>query len=379
MRSFLLSSGLLVGSIIGAGIFSLPYVFLKSGLLAGIIYLSILGTCVFLIHLMYADIIARTSETHHRFPGYVKIYLGEKYGQLAGGIVFLANFLTLTVYLILSISFFNLISPQFPLYYKFLIFWLLGSLTIFLKIEKAAFFEILTTSLTIAVIISIFLAGYFYKLPTANYFQSFSLNNLFLPFGPTLFSLLGLGAVPALLVYFRREKLPFYKIKHVLLVSTLVIISAYFLFILGINRLSSTVSEDAVSGLIGNISPSILFFLGIFGIASLLDSYMSVAFDAEKTMHYEWRLPKWLSKSFVVFLPAALYFLGFQNFLASIDIVGGILFSLWGIMIILVWKKASVNSSPNQIIISKIPGPIIYFLLTIFTAGIVYEIIYSLA
>ncbi|MCR4275288.1 MAG: hypothetical protein NUV83_00830 [Candidatus Wolfebacteria bacterium] len=377
MRSFLLSTGLLVGSIVGAGIFSLPYVFLKSGFLAGIIYLSVLGVCTFLIHLMYADIIVRTSETHHRFPGYAKIYLGEKSGQLAGIIVFLANFLTLTVYLILSISFFNLISPQFPLYYKFLIFWLLGSLTIFLKIEKAAFFEILTTSLTLAVIFAVFLAGYFYGLPAVNS-PSIALNDLALPFSPTLFSLLGLGAIPALLVYFREKKLPFNKIKRVLLVSTLVVIIAYLLFILGISRLSGTVSEDAVSGLIGNISPAILFFLGIFGVVSLLDSYMSVAFDVEKTMHYEWRLPKWLSKSFVVFLPPALYFLGFQNFLASIGVVGGILFSLWGIMTILVWKKASANSSPNQIV-SKIPDTVIYFLLTVFTAGIVYEIIYALA
>jgi len=377
MRSFLLSAGLLVGSIIGAGIFSLPYVFLKSGFPAGIIYLSVLGICTFLIHLMYADTIARTSETHHRFPGYAKIYLGEKSGQLAGIIVFLANFLTLTVYLILSISFFNLISPQFPLYYKFLIFWLLGSLTIFLKIEKAAFFEILTTSLTIAVIIAVFLAGYFYGLPAINS-PSISLNNLALPFSPTLFSLLGLGAIPALLVYFREKNLPFNKIKRVLLISTLIVVVAYILFVIGISRLSGTVSEDAVSGLIGNISPSILFFLGIFGVVSLLDSYMSVAFDAEKTMHYEWKLPKWLSKSFVVFLPPSLYFLGFQNFLSSIGVVGGILFSLWGIMTVLVWEKASASPCPTQIV-EKIPAPVIYFLLAVFTAGIVYEIIYALA
>ncbi len=376
MRSFLLSSGLLVGSIIGAGIFSLPYVFLKSGILTGIIYLSVLGICTFFIHLMYADIIARTSETHHRFPGYAKIYLGERSGQLAGIIVFLANFLTLTVYLILSISFFNLISPQFPLYYKFLIFWLLGSLTIFLKIEKAAFFEILTTSLTIAVIIAVFFAGYFYGLPAVNS-SSVSLNDLALPFSPTLFSLLGLGAIPALMVYFREKNLAFNKIKRVLLTSTLIVVIAYILFVIGISRLSTAVSEDAVSGLIGNISPAILFFLGIFGVVSLLDSYMSVAFDVEKTMHYEWKLPKWLSKSFVVFLPPSLYFLGFQNFLASIGVVGGILFSLWGIMTVLVWRKASTNGSPNQII-SKIPSPVIYFLLAVFTAGIVYEIIFAL-
>jgi len=377
MKPFLLSTGLLVGSIIGAGIFSLPYVFSKSGMVAGIIYLIVLGVSTFTIHLMYADTIARTSETHHRFPGYAKIYLGEYAGQLAGVVVFLANFLTLAVYLILSISFFSLISPQFPLYYKFLIFWILGSLTIFLKIERAAFFEILTTSLTIAVIIAVFLAGYFYGLPAAN-LKSIALNDLALPFSPTLFSLLGLGAIPALLVYFREKNIAFNKIKRVLLTATAIVIASYLLFVLGISRLSGTVSEDAVSGLIGNVSPSILFFLGIFGVVSLLDSYMSVAFDTEKTMHYEWKLPKWLSKSFVVFLPPALYFLGFQNFLASIGVVGGILFSLWGIMTVLVWRKVSANGSPNQII-SKIPNPVIYFLLAIFTAGIVYEIIYALA
>ena len=69
-------TSLLATTIIGAGMFALPYLFNKAGIATGLFYLFIFGAVFALIHLMYADIIVRTSE-NRRFSGYAKIYLGR--------------------------------------------------------------------------------------------------------------------------------------------------------------------------------------------------------------------------------------------------------------------------------------------------------------
>ena len=74
--------GLLLGMIIGAGLFALPYSFSKSGVLAG----SLIFVGVFLIswlmHLLFSAIIYSTPGKH-RFPGYIKIHLGDGASQIA--------------------------------------------------------------------------------------------------------------------------------------------------------------------------------------------------------------------------------------------------------------------------------------------------------
>jgi len=98
---------LLAGSIIGAGIFALPFVFVQAGTLTGLGYLLVFGFVFVLLHLMYADIIAKTSG-EHLFPGYAKIYLGNFGFWLTIISSVFGLFLTLIAYLALSASFLNL-------------------------------------------------------------------------------------------------------------------------------------------------------------------------------------------------------------------------------------------------------------------------------
>ena len=99
-KSFLLPTGLLAGTIIGAGIFALPYVFAKAGLVAGFFYLALGGIAYTVVHLMYADVIMRTRSAH-RFPGYAGLYLGRFGFILAVLIGVLEMILVMTIYLIL--------------------------------------------------------------------------------------------------------------------------------------------------------------------------------------------------------------------------------------------------------------------------------------
>ncbi len=107
-KSIILPTGLLAATIIGAGIFALPYTFEKAGIITGLFYLVIFAGVFTLIHLMYADVIIKT-EGFHRFVGYAEIYLGNIGKWLTVSVTVIGMIFVLVIYLILSISFINLI------------------------------------------------------------------------------------------------------------------------------------------------------------------------------------------------------------------------------------------------------------------------------
>src|SRR5271157_5851443 len=129
-KKFILPSSLLMASIIGAGIFALPYVFQKAGIIVGLFYLIIFAAVFALIHLMYGDVIIKTGE-RHRFVGYANKYLGVGGRWLAVLTSIIGTLFILTVYLILAISFIKLLWPAGPETYKILIFWIIASAAIF--------------------------------------------------------------------------------------------------------------------------------------------------------------------------------------------------------------------------------------------------------
>ena len=126
-RLFLLPASILAGTSIGAGIFSLPFVFNKTGISAGFVYLAVFCAVFIVVHLMYADIILRT-EGRHRFVGYARIYLGAAASWLATAMTVLSMVVVLVIYLVLSVSFVNVIVPDARGdFYKMAVFWLFGS------------------------------------------------------------------------------------------------------------------------------------------------------------------------------------------------------------------------------------------------------------
>ena len=75
-KNFYLAATTLIGTIIGAGIFGIPYVVYQSGIILGVVYLLVLGFITILIHLLYGEIVLRT-EAKHRLVGYAEKYLGQ--------------------------------------------------------------------------------------------------------------------------------------------------------------------------------------------------------------------------------------------------------------------------------------------------------------
>ena len=99
------------GTIIGAGIFCLPYVASQAGVWPMIIYFLVIGTVILSAALLFGQVVAVT-KGRHRLPGYANIYLGKK----AKHFVFITSTLgligTLLTYIIIGGEFLHGIFGQ---------------------------------------------------------------------------------------------------------------------------------------------------------------------------------------------------------------------------------------------------------------------------
>jgi len=126
----LVPAGILASLIVGAGMFSLPHVFVRTGIIYGFIALLFFTWVSISLNARYAKIIDQNG-TNNRFAGYAKKYLGQR-GYVSalvfalGGIVF-----ALTVYIAIATSFFSLIFPSFPGVIGALAFWVIGTIIVF--------------------------------------------------------------------------------------------------------------------------------------------------------------------------------------------------------------------------------------------------------
>lgn len=375
-RSIILPASILAATIIGAGTFVIPFIFVQSGIITGLFYLAIFGVAFALIYLMYADTILRTKEDH-RFSGYAELYLGKlaKWPTILSSIV--GMLFILTIYLILSASFVNLIWPSAPDIYKVAAFWLIASLAILLKINRLAVSEFLTVIGIVAIVLIAFIYGlkdfekiFSVPLVAADWRQ------FFLPYGAILFSLAGKTAIPTILGYFRKNNRQNADIKPVIILGVLLPIIVYFIFSVAVINLSSAVSVDTVSGLADHLPSWLMFFFGVLGFLAIWSTYIVVGRDIEKSLIHDVKLSNFLAAAIVFFSPLALYSFGFQNFLELIKTTGGVFAGTEGLLIILIWRKAVKISPIADGIFKKPPHFIGAFLFLIFFIGAIYEIIY---
>jgi tyrosine-specific transport protein len=307
---FLLVLATLVGTMIGAGIFGLPYVVSKSGIIPGLFYFIVLGGIVTILHLMFGEIALRTTEKH-RLIGYAKLYLGDWAKVLVsvstiGGVVG-----ALLAYLIIAGEFLEIIvSPWFVVSQTTLsvLFWAVLSLFILRGIQAIAKMELLMSSALFLVVGLIFVLA----VPHIG-IENFSLvdsANIFLPYGVVMFAFLGLSAIPEIADLFKgkKEKQNF---DNVIVWASVITGSLYILFtlfVIGVSGKSTT--DDALSGLVPFLGTNIAVLGSIFGLIAIAASFLVLGNYLKNSLRYDYKAPYLAAAAVAIFTPLVLFLLG---------------------------------------------------------------------
>lgn len=374
MKSSLYALAIFSGTIIGVGFFGIPYVALKSGFFVVLFYFIFLGAIAIFIHLLLSEVISKTDGIH-RFPGYAKIYLGNKGKAVASFGFIISLYGALIAYLIVGGDFLaSLFSPLFggeTITYN-LIFFILGSLFIYFGIKAIKQIEVGMLTLFFVILVLFYFKGF--PLIDIKNFLTLNVKNLFFPYGVILFSLWGTPIIPEVKEMLNQKR----KLKKIIIIGILISTLTYLAFTyLALGICGEKTTEVAIFGL-ENFLGKIIYVGFIFGFLTSATSFLTLGLTLKKVFWYDFKIKKNLSFVLASFIPLLIFLLGARNFINIIGLVGGIACGIEGILIILIYRKFKENNSEKSKYFFSFSRLISYFLILLFTLGIVYEIFYFL-
>ncbi len=368
MLKVIYSLSIISGTVIGAGLFALPYLTLKVGIPVILGYFAVLGLIAILIHSFFGELALKTRD-FIRLPGFARHYLG-KWGYrmaLVSGI--LGMFGACLAYLVIGGEFlFAIASPVLgggEILYTILYF-AVGAIIIFLGIKaigKVQFWGLILFFLTL---IGIFLRGRSYldlsNLSIAEIDRSY----LFLPYGVVLFSLWGLALVPEAEEILGEKRMLLKKIIPVAIIIPIIVYLVFISLILGITGEHTT--ESALVGLQEFLGDGVTALVLFFGILTTFTSFVALGLTLKKIFWYDLGIEKRASWAITCFVPLTFFLAGFDDFIKILALVGGIMLAIDGILVSLMYQKI------KPLKYRLLTYPVIFALFL----GLAYEIIYSL-
>lgn len=368
-RNPILALATIVGTTVGAGIFGIPYVITKAGLVAGFFNFVFIGGVVLLLHLLFGEVVLRTAAPH-RLIGYAQFYLGS-WGKILITVSTIVGLVgALLAYIVIGGDFLHTVFSSWwtlPQAYWSLLFWSTLSVFIFLGIKFIAPLELAMNAIFIGIILFIFLIA----LPKIDFQNAvlFSAPNVFLPYGVLLFAFAGWLAIPeAVSVLGSGEEKS--RLKNIIIWSALLVMVLYFIFSLAVVGVSGrNTSPDALSGLIPFLGHNIIVLGAIFGVVAVAASFLVLGNYFKNALRYDYGVPSSLAAAFATGLPLIFFLVGFREFIATIGLVGVVIGVLEGITIILIFWRAKELGDREPEYALNVPKVVLYLLGALFIVG----------
>ncbi|MEK7536975.1 MAG: aromatic amino acid transport family protein [Patescibacteria group bacterium] len=372
-KDFLYASSILTGTIVGVGVFGIPFSFAKAGFLTGFLFLVFIGAVSLLINLIFGEVVLRTKEMH-QFTGYAKIYLGQGAKIIATLAWFIGIYGALLAYIIISGSFlFNIFVSQFyasPAFYSAL-FFIFASLAVLAGLRTVVWFEFFMVIFFMVIVLLILILSA-PKIELQNLITLFNREFWFLPYGVLLFAYAGFSAIPIQkeIIKGRPDLL-----KKAILWGSLIPAILYFVFTLSVVGISGeTTSPDVVSGLADFLDYRIIFLVSIFGLLAITTSFLALALVLAETFRLDYGFKKLNSWALTVFVPFFLFWFGVRNFIEVISLAGSVAIGIEGIILVSIYKSARKSGTRDPEYSLNLPPWLLNIVLILFAAGAVYTI-----
>jgi len=371
-KNYFLAIATLMGTIIGVGLFTIPYIINKAGIVPLFFYIIVLALVQYFLQLLFAEIILSTKE-NHRLTGFVGKYINKKSKIVTFCIDIIGAYGSILAYIVMGGIFLRqLLYPYFGgnfFIYSTIIF-ILVSFIAFYDIKLIAGTELVLTSFLVIAIGLIAWRGFNY-IQLSNY-HLIDWGNIFLPYGPIFFAVGGGAAIPEVCRLLDKQK---YKIKSAIAWGTFLPAILTLVFVLtNLGITGSSTTPDTLTGLGFILKDGVITFSLIFGLLAIITSYIVTAQATEEIYNWDLKLNNKLSWFLAGFIPYFLFLIGWSDLIKIISFTGAITGGLSGI--ILIWLVLKVKSKPEKdsFIKCRLDKPLAYILSSCFILGVIYEI-----
>lgn len=363
----------MIGSIVGVGVFGLPYAIAQTGLAIGLLELLLIGVLLASLQLMFAEVVIQ-GDGDHRLVGYVRQYLGNTWGSVAMFAMACSVWGAMTAYLIVGGKFFSyLLSPLFggsesvyALLVAVIAGWLIyGGLRFASKVE--------TTIVVTLIFLFIFIILASIPHIQLSHWLIYQPENVFLPYGVLLFSMAGLGVVPEMRDVLGKKQE--HKLGHAILIGMSVIMTLYLAFatvVFGVTGLQTT--QAAFDGLLPVLGATAEIVASLLGALTILSIFMIAGIQLKDTFVYDYQVSKKTAWFAVMIVPIVLYLLGVRELIGLLGFVGSVFTGFLGILVVttyLTLRKSPVCKAHTCILF---PRPLAWMIITLFAGGIFLQI-----
>lgn len=355
----LLATLSMVGTIVGAGIFGLPYVFSRAGVPVGIVYCVVLGAAAVMTHWLYAKV-AEATPGKHRLVGYVHKHLGAGAAELASVTNPMGLLGSLLAYLILGGAFLSVLFGGSAVIWG-VVFFVAMSLILLLPFRRMEGIEAWLTWLLIAAAVAV-VAMVAPHIRLENLTQ-IHVSRWFVPYGVVFFSFGGLSVVPDIVETLGK------KMKSVAIavvsgtVASVVISAAFGIAIAGAT--GGATAQDAIGALVPVVGRAIVALGAVFGLLAVATSFLTIGENVKDQFRFDFKLSKFAAWATAIGLPLAAYLLGARDFIGVLGFVGAVFGVIDGALIALMARKV-IKGHLRAFIIP---------LMVVFAAGLISELI----
>ncbi|MEK7094489.1 MAG: aromatic amino acid transport family protein [Patescibacteria group bacterium] len=362
-----------LGYVIGVGVFGIPYAFAQSGFFVGMAYLAFLGIVIVSLNLMYGEVVSGIPG-RHRFVGYVKRILGNRFGYFAAALSLFSIWGALVAYTLVGGQFmFSLLSPTFggDVFLYQMVFLIFGCFFGFggLKIISEA--EMLLVAALVLTMLLISARGAISV--DVNNLLGFVPKNALLPYGVVMFALMGQGVIPQMKDILGRYKSD---LRRILCFGTAIIVLLYAAFAFGVvGATGNATTPEAIVGL-GYAFGSWIVILGaLMGFLAVSTSFLLVFKELNESFEYDLGFTKLLGWFLTLAVPALILVSGVENFVHVISftgaVFGGAIAALTVFMYIKVCAKTKATAGS---LCSQVKTPVALLMIIVFVLGAILEV-----
>lgn len=339
-RSIVCAISVLSGTIIGVGLFSLPYLTLRVGWFSILLYFLILGSLVALLHVLFGELVLKTPD-HIRFPGIANHYWGKK-GK---------NFTLLThvscligailAYIIVGGEFLQALMSsagfEISLSAAILIYLMAGGLIIYFGSSGLNMLHLSGIIGFFLVMVGLTWMGWDEISVSKIFARNGDSVSWFAPYGVVIFSLWGATLIPQIEDILGKNNRYMTKVIIASLALPALVYLYFIIVVLGIS--GSDTSPSALTSMGSYLGKGAESMILVFGLITTFTSFVAIGFTLAQVFEFDLGIKKIKAWFLSLFLPLSLYLAGVRDFLELIVFLGSVLLATDGINMLLMYRK----------------------------------------
>jgi len=372
-KRFFSATAALIGTMVGVGVFGIPFSFAKAGFWVGFLFLFLTGFLTLVVNFMFGEVVLRTKE-RHQMVGYAGLYLGPMWRRVMFLAVILSIYAAMLAYIIISGDFLsNILSPFFYLSntaYSYF-FAVILSFLLLAGLKRISVVELVLTALFVFVVLMVFGFG----IPKINLgnLQTVNQEFWFLPYGILLFAFAGMSSIPIQREILRGAE---NKLKKSIFWAVLLVGILYLLFAFTVVGVSGEVtSSDAVTGLFEFLGNKIVVLGSMFGVLAVGTSFLMLGSALDEVFRWDYGFKKGWSWLLTILPPFLLFVVGLRTFIDVISLAGSLAIGLTLLILIFTYMAAKTKGDRSPEYNLSIPKWFLYSMAALFAAGIVYVLV----